>query len=115
MTPISPGGGLLGYCGHAPVLAASTRVPCPSASAIEATSSMPVAKLGVADCASQQSIQCSSGQRGRAIMVCRDHVARLDPRPLRVAQPSLLIHPSPNTNHYRIVEAEGSMSSDPSK
>jgi hypothetical protein len=40
MTPVSRRGGLLGYCGYAPVLAASTRVPCPPASAIEATSSM---------------------------------------------------------------------------
>jgi hypothetical protein len=40
---------LLGYCGHGPVVAAANRVPCPPASAIEATSSMPVAKVGVAD------------------------------------------------------------------
>jgi hypothetical protein len=46
---LGPGGGLLGYCGHGPVVSAANRVPCPLASAIEATSSMPVAKVGVAD------------------------------------------------------------------
>jgi hypothetical protein len=46
MTPIDPGGGLLVYCGHD---SAANRVPCPPGSAIEATSSMPVAKVGVAD------------------------------------------------------------------
>jgi len=47
MTPVGRGGGLLGYCGHAAVLAAANRVPCHPAAAIEATSSMPVAKVGV--------------------------------------------------------------------
>jgi hypothetical protein len=48
-TPLGPGGGLLGYCGHGPVVSAANRVPCPPASAIEATSSMPVAKVGLAE------------------------------------------------------------------
>lgn len=42
--PVGPGGGLLGYCGRGPVVAAANRVPCPPASAIEATSSTPVAR-----------------------------------------------------------------------
>jgi hypothetical protein len=49
MTPAGPGGGLLGYCGHGPVVFAANRVPCPPASAIEATSSMSLTKVGVAD------------------------------------------------------------------
>jgi formylglycine-generating enzyme required for sulfatase activity len=31
MTPVGPGGGLLGYCGHGPVVSAANRVLCPPA------------------------------------------------------------------------------------
>jgi hypothetical protein len=44
--PARPLTGVLRPC---PVVAARNRVPCPPASAIEASSSMLVAKLGVAD------------------------------------------------------------------
>jgi hypothetical protein len=49
MTRVGSGGGLLGYCGHGPVVSAANRIPCPPESAIEATSSMPVAKVGLAE------------------------------------------------------------------
>jgi hypothetical protein len=62
---LGPGGGLLGYCGHGTVVSAANRVPCPLASAIEATSSMPVAKVRcrrlTPNCAPQQGQSCQSG------------------------------------------------------